>query len=90
LIFQGFVAKECACKSVSCLSANILLKEPLMRRIDLMRQRRIITVEELEFGARLAGYIDQQETKWIAQDKRRGRLPTKQERDNRALWRHQY
>jgi hypothetical protein len=59
-----------------------------MRRIDLMRERHIITVEELEFAAKLAGYIDRQEAKWTAEDRRCGRPPTQGERNNRLLWQY--
>jgi hypothetical protein len=52
-----------------------------------MRERRIITAEELEFGARLAAWIDQHEAKWQAEDRRRGRPPTKQEQQYRGMWR---
>jgi hypothetical protein len=58
-----------------------------MRRIDLMRERRIITVEELEFGAKLTAWLDQHEAKWQAEDRRRGQPPTKQEQQYRGMWR---
>jgi hypothetical protein len=58
-----------------------------MRRIDLMRERHIITVEELEFGARLAAWLDRQEAEWQGNHMRRGRPATKEERDNWAMWR---
>jgi hypothetical protein len=57
-----------------------------MRRIDLVRERRIITVEELEFAAKLTLYKDQQEARWQAEDIRRGRPPSEAERDNRLMW----
>lgn len=57
-----------------------------MRRIDLLQERHIITVEELEFGARLAAWLDQHEAKWMAEDARRGRLPSKEQLDNRMMW----
>jgi hypothetical protein len=58
-----------------------------MRRIDLMQERRIITVEELEFDARLAAWLDQQEAKWQAEHERRGRSATLQEQQNWEIWR---
>jgi hypothetical protein len=58
-----------------------------MRRIDLARERRIITVEELEFEARLAVWLDRREAEWQSKNLRRGRSPTKQEQQNFDLWR---
>jgi hypothetical protein len=58
-----------------------------MRRIDLLQERHIITVEELEFGARLAAWLDQHEAKWMAEDARRGQPPSKEQLSNRTMWR---
>jgi hypothetical protein len=57
-----------------------------MRRIDLMQERHIISVEELEFDAKLTVYKDRQEAKWQAEDARRGHPPSEVERDNRLMW----
>ena len=58
-----------------------------MRRIDLLQDRHIITVEELEFSVRLAAWLDQHEAKWMAEDVRRGRPPSKEQLNNRMMWR---
>jgi hypothetical protein len=58
-----------------------------MRRVDLLQDRHIITVEELEFGARLAAWLDQHEAKWMAEGARRGRPPSKEQSNNRMMWR---
>jgi hypothetical protein len=45
-----------------------------------------ITADELVFEARLREFIDRQIAEWKAEDARKGRPPTEQERDNRWLW----
>jgi hypothetical protein len=57
-----------------------------MRRSDLMHDRHIITIEELEFGAKLTAWLDQHEAKWLAKHARRGRPPTKDEWNHFAIW----
>jgi hypothetical protein len=57
-----------------------------MRRSDLMQKRDVVTVEELEFRAKLAAYLDRHEANWEADDQRCGRPPTRDERNNRAMW----
>jgi hypothetical protein len=59
-----------------------------MCRDDLMQHRRIITVEELEFSAKLAAYLDRHEAAWQAKNIRRGRPATMQERQDFDMWRY--
>jgi hypothetical protein len=41
----------------------------------------------LEFGARLAAWLDQHEAKWMAEDAHRGRPPSKKQLNDRMMWR---
>jgi cysteinyl-tRNA synthetase len=44
------------------------------------------TADELAFDAKLRDFIEKHRVKWEAKFARKGRLPTKRERDDFLLW----